>query len=178
MASFDDISTRSSGLARIEEDDKSLRELPLAGKISLSEDVDDYAEMRTLFLELAEMMRSIKSDPNAIKSPLGGYDVSMLKALNSMIMGCAKIIETVNKMKNSDRLTLAILESHTRSMSANLAIPLGEKIRVALAQLEDGDADGAQRTLLSLVQNDIVAIFREAATQAMLSSREQYQLHS
>lgn len=162
---------------RIIDDDRTLRRLPLPGK-TISNDIDDYDEMRALFCELAETMRAIRSDPNALKSPFGGYDVGMIRAMTGMIDALRKIISDVNKMKNSDRLTLAILEGHTKTMSQNLAIPLGEKIRIVLSQLESVEgADAAYDTLMSLVSGDIVEIFRNAATQAMTSSREQYNLH-
>lgn len=182
MSKFDDIdsdeatTTTSTAIQRITEDDKSLRLLPLPGRAADTEEADEYDEMRALFVELAETMRAIRSDPNSLKSPLGGYDVSMIRAITSMVDALRKIMSDINKMKNSDRLTLAILETHTRSMSQNLAIPLGEKIRVTLAHIEDGEIDAARDSLMALVQGDIVDIFREAATQAMTSSREQYRL--
>lgn len=183
MTAFDDIDSKSTALVpvetridRISDAETRLRRMPVAGHPIGTSDANDYDEMRTLFVELAETMRAIRSDPNALKSPMGGYDVAMVRALTAMVDSLRKIIEGLNKMKNSDRLTLAILESHTRAMSQNLAIPLGEKIRVALSQIEEGDPNAAQATLTALVQGDIVDIFREAATQAMISSRESYNL--
>lgn len=177
------ISEPDSNGVRLAEDERALRRLPLSSlraetaTPSSSSDVDSYEEMRILFNELAEMTRAIRADPNALKSPLGGgYDVSMLRAITAMYDALRKNIESVAKMKSSDRLTLAILESHTRAMSQNLAIPLGEKIRATLEALDSGEPDEAKAILLSLVRGDIVTIFREAATQAMLSSRELYNI--
>lgn len=162
--------------SRLDEDDRTLRTLPF--RTSLPGDKsDDYDEMRVLFLDLAEFMRSIKSDPNAIKSQFGGYDVGMIRAITAMSTECRKAIEAINKMKNSDRLTLAILETHTKSMAQNLAIPLGEKIRLAMLMIEQGNPDQAQGLLGSMLSSQIVDLFRNAAMQAMTTSKEAYHLN-
>lgn len=133
----------------------------------------DYVEMRRLFTQLSETLAQV-SRAVAGKEELTSYDLNMLIALYRELRNQ---IETLNKMRNSDRLTKAILEAHTRQLLQLLSEPLSEALRDVYRMLLNGDYDGAAARMGTLLSADLAPMFVSSGREAMQMSIEHYKLH-
>lgn len=147
--------------------------LPLPTKQS---DVEaDYHEMRRLYdkllpiLDMAfELMETAQEEEK--------IDGSSLITLVRVFSEARSQLETLAKMRNSDRLIAAILEWHTRAFTHNLAEPISRKLREILCDLDDDDAELARAKLQLFLQEEIGPIFLAGARNALTKSAEEFKL--
>lgn len=85
-------------------------------------------------------------------------------------------LETLHRMRNSDRLMRAMLQAHTKRLSTMLSRPLIERFEEVLLALRSGDAEEATRALERLAQGDIRSIVLHAAGEAVKESIDVYKL--
>ena len=162
---------------RFEEDDLVLRSISVQ-EGALGQNDSDYHNMWGLFLRLIRRAEAIDEDPRAFLDRHGGYDTQALSVWTKLIDNARRILEGLNKMRNSDRLTISILESHTRSFAQALAGPLGTELREILEDLEGiPEAKRPRARLALLVSEGVVTLFRQAAVDTMARSRREYRLH-
>lgn len=163
--------------ARFDEDELYLRSRASHAN-ALGRNDSDYHNMWGLFLRVIRRAEAIDNDPQAFLSPSGAYDTKAVETWAKLIDNGRKILEGLNKMRNSDRLTVHILESHTRSFAEALAGPLGVELRAILTELQQvPEASHVTARLARLVNDGVVTIFRRAALETITKSKEEYKLH-
>jgi hypothetical protein len=147
-------------------------EKPVIPLMPRSDVVLDYQEMRKLYDKLVPIL-DMAYDLLEKSGEISGGDIITLVR----VFGEARQqLEALGKMRNSDRLTLAILEWHTRAMAHNISEPLGRKLREIEADLEDGDAELAQAKLHTFLHKEIGPIFLAGARDALNKSSEEFKL--
>jgi hypothetical protein len=135
----------------------------------------DYQHLWDLYTRSRERVLALDSDPNAFISPDGYPDLMAIKLYKEILGETRKMLETLNKIRNSDQVMVSALESHTRVYAENLAVPLGDKLRVVL-QLLEKDKIEAQQVLCQLLQRGLVDVFKRAAGEALKTTKETYGL--
>jgi len=160
---------------RLQKDDTILRSRSTE-EGALGRNDSDYFHLWDLYNRVRERVVAMDSDPLAFLGPDGEPDRETLKVYAGLVSETRRMLETLNKMRNTDRVTAAILEQHTRSYAEALAIPLGEKLRVVLSALEK-DTHQARAVVISLLQRGLVEIFRDAALSSLASTKETYNLN-
>lgn len=161
---------------RFNEDDASLRETSLESVASLRNS-SEYAFLHDLYVKIYQRFQAIDADAQAFANKNGGWDLGMLKAYTSLCHEVRAIIESLNKMKNSDRLVLMILETHTKKFAQNLAAPMGLELRGVCEELARiPEASHAAARLTALVEGGVTNLFKKAAVDSLAQSREKYNL--
>lgn len=147
--------------------------LPFPAKQS---DVEaDYHEMRRLYDKLHPILdMAFELLENA--SSEDGVDASSLITLVKVFSEARAQLETLSKMRNSDRLIMAILEWNTRALTHNVSEPLCRKLREILCDLDDDDAELAHAKLNTFLQKEIGPIFLAGARDALTKSAEEFKL--
>lgn len=169
--------TLDFALERLTKDDRFLRSLSTR-EGARGEDESDYRHMYDLYVRISERLRALDNDPTAFITPHNTHDKDMYRIMAVLLAESRKTIEALNKMRNSDRLTLAILDAHTQLFSELVAIPLGEKLKNILLTLQSTPgADQAKTQLLTFLHQDLIGLFQNAAIQAMETSRSTYKLN-
>lgn len=153
---------------RIEDDDLVLRQRSV-------QETNDLGQLWDLFSRSKERVMAMDQDPNAFIGPDGFLDLMAIRTYKELLDTTRKMLETLNKMKNSDRVTASILDAHTKSLAENLAIPLGERLRQVLT-LIDKDRIEAKQALIQLLQRGLVEVFKKAAQDATSTTKETYGL--
>lgn len=146
---------------------------------ALGKDESDYHNMWDLFRRVMRRVAALDSDPTAFITGEGKHDMQKLSIWTAMINTAAGVLNNLNKMRNSDRLTVSILETHTKSFTVAVAAPLAESlkpIQLALAQHPDPAVQALGGQVLTLLQSGVVDIFRRAAEESLRRSKEQFKL--
>lgn len=160
---------------RFEEDDAFLRRSSFADNARGLND-SDYHNMYGLFLRVLRRIESL-DDNNAIISQ-SGCDVKLLATWNALLDNARRMIEGLNKMRNSDRLVLHILESQTKSFAQAIASPLGVELREIVLELERiPEASHITARMKRLVGSGVSSMFRNAALETLARTREEYKLN-
>lgn len=165
-------------LARLERD---------AGELSLADPEDlalgrndsDYHQLTDLFTRIYRRIAALDADPTAFSNQDGTHSFQKLSTWSSMIDNGRKIIEGLNKMRNNDKMTVSILESHTRKFGTAFARPVAAELRAMrdlLANSRDPAAAQVAARIDTLLTEGVKTIMTDAAVQAMRDSKEQYKL--
>jgi hypothetical protein len=96
-----------------------------------------------------------------------------------MIKTTGGILSDLNKMRNSDRLTISILENHTKTFTTEVAKPLADillPIQKEMAQNPDPAVQVLAGKLHTLLTAEVISIFKKAAEESMQRSKEQFKL--
>lgn len=147
--------------------------------IALGRNDSDYHSMADLFRRLMRRIASLDSDPYAFVNDDGKPSLQKLSIWSNMISGAKSIIEGLNKMRNSDRMTASILEQHTKRYATALAAPLADTIRGVrdgLRTVDDPRVRALEQRLTVLLESGVGDMFTEAAASALRETKEQYKL--
>lgn len=161
---------------RFEEDDSSLRRVSFA-EGALGHNDSDYHNMWGLFLRIVRRAEAIDEDPTAFSNADGKLDPKILDTWGKLIDNGRKILEGLNKMRNSDRLVIHVLETHTRSFAQAIAGPLGVELRELLLDLEEiPEAAHVATRMRRLINDGVRTMFQTAALETMARSRDEFKL--
>jgi len=144
---------------------------------SEGEEHADYRDMWGLWDRLKPFLERYESDirAKARHTMLSGYDLGVL---TSLLREGRSILESVYKIRTSDRLMKSILNTHAKNFAQRLGPVLGDRLRVIHARLESGeDSKVVAAELAVLLDEELPPIFSAAARSAMEASSEQYGLH-
>jgi hypothetical protein len=151
----------------------------------------DVKQMEQLLSMVMQRLRAINQDATAFLAN-GGHNTELIKAWVSMLNAAGKLVADLNKMRSNDKTTNEVLVSHTKTLSAGLAVPLGEELRtlhtklsnirslastagverqVIAARLEELEGD-----LVSMVSVRLVRLFNDAANQALRTTRDGFKI--
>jgi hypothetical protein len=163
----------------MEEDEKLLKTVA-DDRAALGYDFSDYKRINDLFLRLYRRIEAIDADPTAFRNGDGeanGYKLVMwVKLIDSARM----LISDLNKMRNSDRLTLDMLHGHTKRLSIKAIDDLQAELGSVIAMLEQSDDEFALRgakVLEAIQQQGVISIFTSAASDTLQQSIEEFNLH-
>lgn len=165
----------SIDLDRLEEEEKALRSVS-ADQIALGHNASDYHNMAALFRQMVDRAAAMNADPTAFVNAKGQYDTRALLAWKALVSECRQILEGLSKMRNSDKLTAAILERHTREFSQSAAASLGAQIGDLLGKIDELDREEMRSMLKQLLSRGMPKAFSDAARATMETSRDQFAL--
>lgn len=136
----------------------------------------DYFDMENVIRRLRARLEQIDQDTSFVDESgrVNTYGIVIwLKLVSEM----RQALESYNRMKNSDRLTKAILQAHTKRFSQLLSQPLITRFEVVLGSLKADAMPNAVAELEKLAREDIKQIVLKAADESVRESVEVYKLH-
>ena len=142
-----------------------------------TDDEADYFELRKLYDRLLPMLDLANRDLKSKAETNRGLTPQDYKTIVTMYSECRQQLEALNKMRNSNRLTRAVIEAHTSQVLTMLSEPLGQKLRDIRRQLEHGDQPGAVALLCSLIDSDLPPMLISTGKEAIRRSVDEYKLH-
>lgn len=163
---------------RMAEAEQQLRSFS-AADVALGANDSDYHSMADLFRRLMRRISALDADPKAFMNPDGRHSMQKLNTWASMVNTAKSVIEGLNKMRNSDRMTVSILEQHTKRYAAAVASPLASTLRDVRDELmfiEDPKAKELAQRLTLLLSEEVSGIFTDAAKKSLGETRERYKL--
>lgn len=165
-------------LHRLESDADGLR-MADPEELALGRNHSDYHQLTDLFVRLTRRITALDSDPRAFINQDGSHSFQKLSTWAGLIDNARRIIEGLNKMRNSDRMTVSILETHTRRLATSFTRPVATEMRMIRDQLLTSSDPTAQRVathMTALLDDGVPTIITDAATKAMRESREEFKL--
>ena len=161
---------------------KAAREGPAAAsyveqRAPSTDDEADYFELRKLFDRLLPMLDLANRDLTRKAQDDRGLTAADYKVILAMYSECRQQLEGLNKMRNSNRLTRAVIEAHTSQVLTMLSEPLGQKLRDIRRQLEHNDPTAAIAMLASLIDSDLPPMLVSTGKEAIRRSVDEYKLH-
>lgn len=146
---------------------------------ALGKNDSDYHNMWDLFRRLMRRVAALDADPTTFITDNGKHDLAKLNIWAGIINTARGCLTDLNKMRNSDRLTVSILESHTKTFTAAVAQPLAATLlplQEELAQHTDPNIQAIAARINDLLQVGVVDIFQRAAEDSMRRSKDQFKL--
>lgn len=165
-------------LERIERDTSELRILD-PEDMAMGRDNSDYHQLVDLFRRLLRRVTALDEDPTAFRNADGSHAFQKLNAWTSMVDNARKIIEGLNKMRNTDRMTISILEQHTKRFATEFTRPVAGELRAIGALLStsnDPVARAAGERIAALLNEGVRDIMTGAAVRALQESKQEYKL--
>jgi hypothetical protein len=165
-------------LNRLETDAGELR-LADPEDLALGRNNSDYHQLTALFMRLQRRIEALDQDPTAFQNADGSHSFNKLGTWASLIDGARKIVEGLNKMRNGDRMTVSILEQHTKRFATAISRPVAQELRVIQGMLEtsaDPQARQAAEAISQLLNVGVSTIMTDAAVQSLRDSKEAYKL--
>lgn len=137
----------------------------------------DYFDMENVIRRLRVRLEQIDQDTSFVDDDgrVNTYGIVIwLKLISEM----RQALEALNRMKNSDRLTKAILQAHTKRFAQILSAPLIARFESMLAFVQRGDNSGALAEIERLTRGgQMKEIVLRAADEAVRESVTAYKLH-
>lgn len=165
-------------LQRLETDTNELR-LADPEDLALGRNNSDYHELSRLFLRLQRRIEALDQDPTAFTNADGSHSFSKLGTWATLIDNARKVIEGLNKMRNSDRMMVTVLEQHTKRFATAISKPVATELRDIqrlLAASKDPVAHRALAQIEALLDERVREIMTDAASHSLRMSKEQYKL--
>lgn len=134
-----------------------------------------YFDMRNLISKLRIRMETIDQSTAFVdeNGKINSYGLQLwLKFVDSF----RSALEAMNRIKNNDRLTRAIIQAHAKRQMQLASAQLIARFEVLLAKIRRGDAD-ALADLEQFAMSDAKQIVLETARAAVEESCEVYRLH-
>lgn len=157
--------------------------------------VDDHAEAWKLYDRLLERVRqfdqdgrlalppvpqwSTDADPKEVEAALAqfGHAAKTMRLWLALLSEMRHTLESINRMRNSDRLVHAALAQHTRTYSLQLADALLPALRRIAHSIRSGDPNTALAALSNLAEHGGIAeVFQSAAGDAYAKSCADFRL--
>lgn len=163
---------------RFDETSMDLRRLDPAD-LALGHNDSDYHNMADLFRRIYRRIAALDSDPEAFRTPEGKHNFQRYRDWANMVSSAKSILEGLNKMRNTDRMTVSIIEQHTKRYATALVGPIGDVIRGVRDELFAIDHPKAQELsmrLSLLLDKDVPLIFRDAAVRTLKESKDKFKL--
>lgn len=135
----------------------------------------DYFDMRMIIDRLRTRMKEV-DEKAALVDADGKVDSYALVMWLRLVSEFRSTIEAVNRMKNSDRLTKAILQAHTKRMIQLLSEPMAARFTTVINQLRQNPENAAD-VLEHLVATEVPRMVLRAADEGVKESCDTYRLH-
>lgn len=141
---------------------------------------NDYFVMWDMARRLMRRIVALDNDPTAFFTQDSRHDMHKLNVWSGMISNAKSVVEALNKMRNSDKLTISILEQHTVRYSQQVAALLSSDLKDVLTELrrvEDPAAKAIARRLSTILAKKIPEVFQAVAVSSMEEVKQRYGLH-
>lgn len=162
---------------RLLEEEEELRKIsPIDG--AYGRNASDYRQMYDLFLRVVEDAKSLRADPHAFLNAQGQYNDKVINAYSKLIGLGMKAIDSLNKMRNADRMTAHILDAHTRELAQAVTIEIGLEIKDIIEKVDRGELTPGDFViaLKAFLYKRLPKIFLTSAKTTLHSAKEQYGL--
>lgn len=161
---------------RLTEEEEELRALaPIEG--ALGKNGSDYRNMYSMFVRLFQDATALRADPKAFLTPSGQYNDKVINAYAKLMGLAMKGMESLNKMRNTDRMVAGLLEANTKELAQASCIELGIEIKKIIDSIDQGsDADDVVLRLRRLMHTRIPEIFLKTASTTLHAIKDQYGL--
>ena len=139
----------------------------------------DYHQLAQLLLRLTERIKAFDETADSFLGADGLICLRKLKIWSELVDQARKIIEGLNKMRNSDRMTLSILESHTARFASAALRPVATDLRAIEAELRtslDPVSRRCAEKLSLILSGKLPEYFEGAAIASLRESQETYKL--
>lgn len=121
--------------------------------------------------------KPVVGDDGEVKSYALVSDPHQMSQWISLMKEARGLLEGVNKVRNSNRVTDAILASHTRRLVRNLATPFEAHLGPLVAAAEAGeDSERIAEQLRDFMMHTFAGILQNAVDSAVNETREVYRL--
>jgi hypothetical protein len=140
------------------------------------DDNSDFFDMKDVIARMKKWVRRFDDDEQ-LKGDDGRLDTFRLMAMLKLSSELRSSIETYNRMKNTDRISKAMLQGHTKRYVQHISEPLTTELLALRASIESGDVDDATARLDALLHERIGLIMRESAETSVKESCEVFRLN-
>jgi hypothetical protein len=163
-------------LDRLLEEEDALRDLsPMEGALGLNS--SDYRRMYDLFLRLVQDAQSLRADPHAFLTPEGRYNDKIINAYAKLMGLAMKGMESLNRMRNNDKMVSTMLDSNARELSQLACVDLGVEIKSIIDMIDGGaSSEDTVMSLRRLLYRRVPEIFLRGATSSLKSTKEEFGL--
>lgn len=157
---------------------------------------NDYQKMYQQFRRMERRLQALDADPTFLMTKEGTFNAMNFATFVKGMQEARQTLEGLNKMRNQDRVVLAILEGHTKRFVMAASASVQDEIREILATLraeaphksralwtqDEYDAyfeavDRAISALNAFVQERTPRIFISSAEDTLDQSRAEFNLH-
>lgn len=132
---------------------------------------DDYFELRDLILQLRQQMENMSRTKKNDSSESNFYWLTIWLKIVSELRAC---LESLSRMRNSDRVTKAVLQAHTKRFVQLFSEPLLIELQKTLVATQQGEGEPA---VARLIDESVSRIIQTAATSALRETSEAYKLN-
>lgn len=149
---------------RMDDEEQELR------RIAPGDNHDDYHHMYALFVDVVQHALGMSTDPNAFRDSRGDYNALTINAYRGLLSTAAKTLESLNKMRNADKMTEYLVEQSTRDLVGAASIEIGFELKKILDMLDSGASDGELGIAIKqLMFRKLPSIFAQASVSATRS---------
>lgn len=161
---------------RLLEEEEALRDInPHEGALGLNS--SDYRRMYDLFLRLFQDASALRADPHAFLTPTGQYNDKVINAYAKLMGLAMKGMESLNKMRNTDKMVSLMLDSTAKDLSQAACVELGVEIKGIIDVIDRGaTSDEVVLALKRLMYKRVPEIFLKTASITLNSTKETYGL--
>ncbi len=167
---------KSVDLTRLLGEEEALRDLnPTEGAMGLNS--SDYRRMYDLFLRLFQDAATLRADPQAFMTASGQYNDKIINAYAKLMGLAMKGMESLNRMRNNDKMVATILDSATRDIAQAACVDLGIELRNLIALIDRG-ASGNEVVIAikRLMNKRVPEIFFKTTISTLHSTKEEFGL--
>lgn len=163
-------------IERLTEEEEELRALaPIEG--AMGKNGSDYRNMYSMFLRLFQDAAALRADPKAFLTPSGQYNDKIINAYAKLMGLAMKGMESLNKMRNNDKMVAGILETNTKELAQAACIELGVEVKNIIDAIDRGaSSDDVVLKLRRMMHTRIPEIFLKTASVTLHSTKDQYGL--
>lgn len=162
--------------AQIEETRREIKSVSDAvDREVFGDDNSDFFDMKNVIQRMKGWVQKFDDD-NELRNEEGGLDTYRLMAAMKLSGELRASIEAFNRMKNSERVTRAILQGHTKRYTQHLSPQITTELVQIREALESGDVATAEDLVDVLLKARLGIIFRSSADTSVKESCEVYRL--
>lgn len=173
--SFNSDDGGDSFYGRLDEDEEALSQLaPVAG--AMGEGYSDYRNMYDLFQRAIQPAITLQ-DSAAFVNAKGGWNPEVMNVYVRLISTAIKAMSELNRMRNADRMTAALLEEQTKAVAQSAARRISVELRGVQTLLEEGSIEAAQKSLQHFLSRGLPDLLLDSSVTSLREIREEYGLH-
>ena len=161
---------------RLEEEEEELRKIsPIEG--AMGRNGSDYKNLYDMFLRLFEDAATMRANPKAFINESGQYNDKIINAYAKLMGLAMKGIESLNRMRNNDRMVEKMLDGHAKEFAQYAAVELGVELKNVIDSIDRGaSSDEIVIRLKKMMHKRIPEIFLRSATVTLQAAKEEHGL--
>lgn len=136
----------------------------------------DYHHMWDIFRRLFRRIKALDADPTAFLGPEGGVSATKMAMWIRLVSEGRSTLEGLNRMRNNDRLVVAILEGHTKRLAVQLIDSVKAEFIPQIDLLRERGQEDLALAMEDTLRKRLPYVFRDAAIDSLQNSKEEYSL--